>query len=279
MLASSSTTRIRGRAVGGRRGAWRRGGQRLCRARGSSPLAFQPGIQIALAEPPLASDADRGNLTGLDQPVHGPQVDLEVLQDFIRGQEGFVNHPRVLPGSLYHLSAGGELDGEHRAPVCVVGDRNLASMFLNDAIGDRESQPGPLSYVFCGVKRIEDSRQHIGRDPLSRIANPYDDGPPFRVERCADLDATSSVARHRMLCVDEDIQERLLQEQGVAVQTRQSGVIVSKHVDASHPTGFGPECQGPGNNRVQTEPAPGEPARACEDEEVPDDLGRAFGLP
>ena len=41
------------------------------------------------------------------------------------------------------------------------------------------------------------------------------------------------------------------------MQARQLGVIVSKHVDASYPTGLGPECQGPVNNRVQTEPAPG----------------------
>ena len=121
--------------------------------------------------------------------------------------------PASVPRSLYHLSVRGQLDGEHGAPVCVVGGCNLVSMFLKDAIGDREPQPGPLSNVLCGVKRIVDVRQHLGRDPFSRIANPYDDDPPPRVERGADLDAASSVARHRPCsALIKDVQERLLQE-------------------------------------------------------------------
>ena len=91
MLASSSTTSTRGRAVPAgrtRRGA---GGRRLARA-AARPLAVEPGVDVALAEPPLAADAHRGNLAGLDQPVDGAQVDLEVLQDFFGGQKRFVNH-------------------------------------------------------------------------------------------------------------------------------------------------------------------------------------------
>ena len=55
-------------------------------------LAFQPGIETVLAEPPLASHAHGGNLAGLDQPVDRPQVDLEVLQDFVGGQKSFIDH-------------------------------------------------------------------------------------------------------------------------------------------------------------------------------------------
>ena len=63
------------------------------RARAAArPLAVEPGVDVALAEAPLAADADRGNLAGLDQPVDGPQVDLEVLQDFFGREKRFVNH-------------------------------------------------------------------------------------------------------------------------------------------------------------------------------------------
>jgi hypothetical protein len=55
-------------------------------------LAVEPRVDVALAEPPLAADAHGGDLAGFDQPVHGAEVDLEVLQDFFRRQKRFVNH-------------------------------------------------------------------------------------------------------------------------------------------------------------------------------------------
>ena len=91
MLASSSTTSTRGRAwrrrprAGGRR----RGGAARAAAR---PLAVEPGVDVALAEPPLAADAHGGNLAGLDQPVHGAQIDLEVLEYLFGRQKRFVHH-------------------------------------------------------------------------------------------------------------------------------------------------------------------------------------------
>ncbi len=90
MLASSSTTSTRGRVVpvAGRAGvAGARAG-----AAAAWTLAVEPGVDVALAEPPLTADADRGNLAGLDQPVDGAQIDLEILQDFFRRQKRFVNH-------------------------------------------------------------------------------------------------------------------------------------------------------------------------------------------
>ena len=91
MLASSSTTRTRGRVapLACRTGADAAGAGRDAAAR---PLAVEPRVDVALAEPPLAADADGGNLAGFDQPVHGAEVDLEVLQDFFRRQKRFVNH-------------------------------------------------------------------------------------------------------------------------------------------------------------------------------------------
>src|SRR3979490_3194284 len=91
MLASSSTTRTRGRALpagAGRGGAEGvgpgppgRGGRRP-RAAASWPLAIEPRVDVAFAEPPLPADPNGGNLAGLDQAVHRAQVDLEVLEDF-----------------------------------------------------------------------------------------------------------------------------------------------------------------------------------------------------
>ena len=79
------------------RAAVRRGGRRGVRRRGAAralprPLALEPGVDVALAEPPLPADAHRRDLAGLDQPVDRPQVDLEVLEDLLGRQKPFVNH-------------------------------------------------------------------------------------------------------------------------------------------------------------------------------------------
>ena len=91
MLASSSTTstRLRVGPEAGRAAAARRG-RRLARP-AARPLAVEPRVDVALAEPPLASDADRGNLAGLDQPVDRAQVHLEVLEHLLGGEKRFVH--------------------------------------------------------------------------------------------------------------------------------------------------------------------------------------------
>ena len=91
MLASSSTTRTRGRVGGRVRSGWRRRGGGAAR-RAARPLAVEPGIDVALAETPLPADPHRGNLAGLDEAVHRPKVDLEVFQDLFCREKRFVNH-------------------------------------------------------------------------------------------------------------------------------------------------------------------------------------------
>ena len=38
----------------------------------------------------MAAHPDGGNLAGFDQPVYRAKVDLEVLQDFFRGEKNLV---------------------------------------------------------------------------------------------------------------------------------------------------------------------------------------------
>ena len=52
----------------------------------------EPGVEILPAEAPLAADADGGDLAGLDEPVHRPEVDLQVVQNLFGGQEILVGH-------------------------------------------------------------------------------------------------------------------------------------------------------------------------------------------
>src|SRR5256885_2067973 len=79
----------RGEGAGGGRRRRRRSRTRTAAAR---TLAVEPGVDVALAEAPLPADTDRGDLARFDQPVHRPEVDLEVLEDFLGGQKRFINH-------------------------------------------------------------------------------------------------------------------------------------------------------------------------------------------
>jgi hypothetical protein len=64
--------------IAGRRTGWRRQPARPQRhATAARTLAVEPRVDVALAEPPLPSDADRWNFPGFDQPVHRPQIHLE----------------------------------------------------------------------------------------------------------------------------------------------------------------------------------------------------------
>ena len=87
MLASSSTTRTRLRPS---RACGRSAALAAAGALAARPLAVEPGVDVALAEPPLAADADGGNLPGFDQPVDRTKVDLEVLEDLFGRQKDFV---------------------------------------------------------------------------------------------------------------------------------------------------------------------------------------------
>ena len=66
-------------------------------------LAIKPGVDIALAEPPLTANANRGDFPSLDQAVNGTKVYLEILQDLFRRQEHFIGwqmesqSPEILP--------------------------------------------------------------------------------------------------------------------------------------------------------------------------------------
>src|SRR3954470_8409084 len=75
-------------AGGGLTRGRRRGGARTA----ARTLALEPRVDVALAEPPLAADADRGNLACFDQAIDGPQVHLEVLEDLLGGQKALVDH-------------------------------------------------------------------------------------------------------------------------------------------------------------------------------------------
>ena len=96
-------------------------------------LAFEPSVDVAFAKPPLAADTDCGDLTCLDEPIDGPQVDLQILEDFFGGQKRFVDHGREAKIGLTLANSGRachaaaeprETDGEDGTAVPIVRSRD-----------------------------------------------------------------------------------------------------------------------------------------------------------
>ena len=166
MLASSSTTRTRGRAVpvAGRGPAPAAAGAARAAARA---LAVEPGVDVALAEAPLAADAHRRNLAGLDQPVDGAKIDLEVLQDLFGGEKRFVNHALAS-----RRRCAGSSTVNTAPPSGWFAADDLPAVLLDDAVGDRQPEAGALADLLRRVERLEDARQRVSRGmPVAGVAH------------------------------------------------------------------------------------------------------------
>src|SRR5207244_13589908 len=88
-------------ALAGAAGRRRRG--RRGRSIAARPLTVEPGVDVALAESPLAADPHSRNLSRLNQTINSTKVDLQVLENFLGRQEHFVcreierQDPVILP--------------------------------------------------------------------------------------------------------------------------------------------------------------------------------------
>ena len=105
------------------------------------------------------------------------------------------------------LRHGGQRDGEARALAdrAVAGDR--AVVLAHDAVGDRQAEAGALADGFGGEERIVDARDVFARNPGARIGD-FDDGA-IALETGGNRQPAA--ARHRVLGIQEEIEEHLLQ--------------------------------------------------------------------
>ena len=58
-------------------------------------LRIQPRVDVTLAEPPLPAHTDSGQFARLDQAIDRPEIDLQVVNDFVGREERLVHHHRV----------------------------------------------------------------------------------------------------------------------------------------------------------------------------------------
>src|SRR4029453_18952225 len=90
-------------------------------------------------------------------------------------------------------------------------------MLLDDAVGDGQAETGPLADLFGSEEWVEDTRQYVCRDAGAGVPYREEDGLAKVVGCCREVDsADGSSIDHRVLGVDEHVEERLLKEQRIA---------------------------------------------------------------
>ena len=96
-------------------------------------------------------------------------------------------------------------------------------MFLDDRVGDREAEPRALADFLGGEERIEDARLHVFRNAWSVVVDLEHDRFRFEVVPAAEHDRAAAVrAEHRLLGVDDQVEQHLLKLVRVGERERQA---------------------------------------------------------
>src|SRR5215469_3616897 len=138
----------------------------------------------------------------------------------------------IIASGIDDLSDHGEFHGEGCAVAGRAVDVDLAGMLLNDAVGHGKTQTGAtavsaLGLALRGEERIIDAVDVLLRNAAARIRD--DD---THIVTVAGGDSQRSAGRHGVFCVEEQVQENLLQLAGVAEYRRQLRVQIRHYLYA-----------------------------------------------
>lgn len=182
-----------------------------------------------------------------------------------------------LPGSPSYIGRDRKSNPEHGATRRMVCGENLSTMFLDDAVRDRQSEPDTFADLFGCVERFEDAWQHVRRDSVPRVTDGDDDHPQDWLQNSGNLDATAADLVKRLLGIGDDIEQCLLEEYGIALHLRQF-LKLANDLDMRSAPGWGPQRKDTRDDFVDTNRLPHRLSRSGKDEQVADDLCRAIGF-
>src|SRR5262245_62107808 len=158
MLASSSTTRTRGRAVPG---PGRTGAAADAAAGRPPPRGRWLSSQASISR--LRNRHCRPTRTAGIFPALIRRYTVRRLTWRYSSTSSVV---RNVSSIMRQRPVGGlrrQLDGEYRPPVRMIGGDDLAAVLLDDAVRDREPEPRPLADFLRRIERLEDARQRVCR--------------------------------------------------------------------------------------------------------------------
>src|SRR5436190_12710985 len=160
MLASSSTTRMRGReaAVEGRAGA----------AAGAAATRAPPRGRW------LSSHASMSRLRKRHwRPTRTAGILPALISRYTvrRLTWRYSRTSSVVRKVSSIMRLHRQFDGKDGAAVGMVGGDNLPAMILDDPVCDRQAQPGAFADFFRRVERLKNVREHLGREAAARVAD------------------------------------------------------------------------------------------------------------
>ena len=109
------------------------------------------------------------------------------------------------------------------APPVFGRQSDPAAVLLDDRVRDGQAQAGALADFLRREKRVEDLRLQFLRDPRTVVVDLEDDGVAVDVVPAADDESAAAVGReHRLLGVDDQVEQHLLHLVRVGKHLRQS---------------------------------------------------------
>src|SRR6476646_10330189 len=125
-----------------------------------------------------------------------------------------------------------QFHGEDGASVRMIGSRDPAAMLLDDSVRQREAQSDPLPNVLRREERLEDAWKRAIAESRAVIPQRHGRPPFFRPIRRRDFDTPRPVGRaNRLLCIQHDVEKHLVKEEWVCLDAWQLLIIVSHDFD------------------------------------------------
>jgi hypothetical protein len=152
-------------------------------------------------------------------------------------------------------------------------------MLLDDRVRHRQAETRTFSHFFRREERIEDPRQQILGHARAVVVDLEDHGFLIGfVPGSEDQRAAAVRAEHRLLGVDDQVEQHLLQLMRVGEHLRQAGGQRVDDADVVQALLVGAQRQRLPNDLVHVDHRTGRVALAREREQVADDARGAFGF-
>ena len=156
---------------------------------------------------------------------------------------------------------------------------DLAAVVAHDAVGDAESQSGALAHAARREERVEDAGQIVGGDTGSAVDDRQRHGVGLGRHCGGERDRRGVAAGDRVLRIDHQIEQGLLQMRGIGPDGRQVGRHVDRAGDVVDLPVVRAERLDPLAHVAERRHRPLGALPAREGQQVPHDAGRSLRFP
>ncbi len=148
-------------------------------------------------------------------------------------------------------------------------------MVLDDSVGNSQAETGAVTNALGREERLEDMGQDRVWNSRSGILDREPDTP---IRGGGDAQLETSTLRHRLLRVHDDVEEGLLEEQGVGIDEREAGRELTVEMNTMLPERPCAQRGHTRHDRTNRHSPPVETTAAGEDKEVANNLRGAICL-